>query len=105
MLDASDSGDPDVPGDKTGISFTWMCRKKDEEFPTSESVPNADGGCWANGLYLFGKSEEKTAVYTGSFIQNAEYVFRVIVEKESRQGMFEQNVLILPGKPPTMVIE
>ena len=104
-LDSSDSEDPDVPGDLSGITFKWMCRRKGEDFPTPDSVPNSNGGCWENGTYVFGGNNKKVVVYTGDFYQKAFYVFRVTVTKDSRKAHFDQSVQVLVGQPPTMVIE
>ena len=104
-LDASDSKDPDVPGDMTGIVFTWMCKKKAEEFPASSSSGSVSGGCWENGTYVFGGDNSKVSVFTGDFYQNAFYDFRVIVTKETRKAQYDQSIEVLKGQPPTMVIE
>ena len=99
-LDASDSKDPDFPDDKSGITFTWMCKKKEEEYFQSDS-----GGCWKNGTYVFGGDSNVVTVFTGDFYQNSLYDFRVIVRKETRKAQFDQTVEVLRGQPPTMVIE
>ena len=104
-LDASESKDPDVPGDMTGITFTWMCRKQAEIFPTLGSAPSSNGGCWENGTFEFGGNNKQVVVYTGDFVQRAFYVFRVVVAKDSRKAHFDQSVQVLVGQPPTMVIE
>ena len=104
-LDGSDSKDPDVPGDMTGITLKWMCRKKGEQFPTADSTPNSKGGCWENGTYVFGGNNQKVVVYTGDFYQKAFYDFRLVITKDSREDHFDQSVQVLVGQPPTMVIE
>ena len=104
-LDASDSKDPDFPDDKSGITFTWMCRKKGEEFPLSIESQSDSGGCWENGTYVFGGDNNVVTVFTGDFYQKSSYVFRVIVIKETRKAQFDQTVEVLEGQPPTMVIE
>ncbi len=104
-LDASDSKDPDVPGDMTGITFTWMCKKKEEDFPESISFQSDSRGCWENGTYVFGGNNKKVSVFTGDFYQNALYDFRVIVSKETRRARYDQTVEVLRGQPPTMVIK
>lgn len=104
-LDASDSKDPDFPDDKSGITFTWMCKKKEEEFPASIYFQSDSGGCWENGTYVFGGDNSVVTVFTGDFYQKSLYDFRVIVRKESRKAQFDQTVEVLIGQPPTMVIE
>ena len=104
-LDASDSKDPDVPGDMIGITFKWMCRRKGEEFPKAGSTPDSKGGCWKNGTYVFGGNNQKVVVYTGDFVQKQFYDFRVVITKDSREDHFDQSVQVLIGQPPTMVIE
>ena len=104
-LDGSDSKDPDVPGDVTGITFQWMCKRKEEEFPTEDSEPSSDGGCWENGTFVFGGDNRKVVVYTGDFYQKAFYDFRLVISKDTRVDIFDQSVQVLVGQPPTMVIE
>jgi len=88
-----------------GITFTWMCKRKDEDFPIADSVPSSNGGCWENGTFVFGGNNKKVEVYTGDFYQRAFYDFRVIVGKDSRKAHYDQRVEVLVGQPPTMVIE
>ncbi|XP_015762206.1 PREDICTED: uncharacterized protein LOC107341314 [Acropora digitifera] len=104
-LDGTDSKDPDVLGDMTGITFKWMCKKKGEEFPKGESVPSSDGGCWENGTFVFGGNNQKVVVYTGDFYQKAYYDLRLTISKDTRKDNFDQSVQVLVGQPPTMVIE
>ena len=104
-LDGTDSKDPDVLGDMTGITFKWMCKKKGEEFPKEGSVPSSDGGCWENGTFVFGGNNQKVVVYTGDFYQKAYYDFRLTISKDTRKDNFDQSVQVLVGQPPTMVIE
>lgn len=105
ILDASDSKDPDFPDDKTGITFTWMCKKKDEVFPESTSFQSNSGGCWENGTYVFGGDNDRVSVFTGDLYQNSLYDFKVIVKKDTRKAQYVQRVEVLKGQPPTMVIE
>ena len=104
-LDGTDSKDPDVLGDMTGIAFKWTCKKKGEEFPKEGSVPSSDGGCWENGTFVFGGNNQKVVVYTGDFYQKAYYDFRLTISKDTRKDNFDQSVQVLVGQPPTMVIE
>lgn len=104
-MDASDSNDPDFPDDKNGIEYTWMCKKVNEEFPATTSLPGENGGCWENGTYVFGGDNEIASVFTGDFYQNTMYDFRVIVKKDTRRSHYDQRVEVLQGQPPTMVIE
>ena len=103
-LDASASSDPDVPGDISGITFKWMCRKKEEDLPTTDPDPNGQGGCWENGTYGFGGNSRQLVVYTGDFSQRQYYNFRLTISKDSREAHFDQMVEVLVGQPPTMVI-
>lgn len=102
-LDASASSDPDDSGD-SGITFTWMCRRKGEDFPTIDSDPSSEGGCWENGTYVFGGNSREVVVYTGDLYQKQYYNFRLTISKESRKAHFDQMVEVLVGQPPTMVI-
>ncbi|PFX20690.1 Polycystic kidney disease and receptor for egg jelly-related protein [Stylophora pistillata] len=104
-LDASDSKDPDFPNDKTGIEYTWMCKKVDEEFPETTALKVESGGCWENGTYVFGGNNEIASVFTGDFYQGTMYDFSVIVQKDTRKSHYDQRVEVLRGQPPTMVIE
>ena len=104
-LDASDSKDPDFPDDKAGITFTWMCKRKDEVFPDSTLSQSDSGGCWENGTYVFGGDKDRVSVFTGDFYQNSLYDFKVVVRKDTRKAQYVQTVEVLRGQPPTMVIE
>ena len=103
-LDASASSDPDVPGDISGITFKWMCRKKDEDLPTTDPDTNGQDGCWENGTYGFGGNSRQLVVYTGDFSQRQYYNFRLTISTDSREAHFDQIVEVLVGQPPTMVI-
>lgn len=101
-LDGSESKDPDNPSNKTGIIYSWSCRKKGEELPSEFDPPNPTGGCWGTGIYTLNSTQDKVKVYTGDFFQNAIYIFKLTCTKDSRSSSFEQSVTILPGQPPTM---
>ncbi|XP_048582698.1 polycystic kidney disease and receptor for egg jelly-related protein [Nematostella vectensis] len=102
LLDGSESKDPDNPTNTTGIVYTWWCRRDEESFPSAFDAPNPTGGCYGNGNYQLNGSTSEISVYTGAFLQNAVYVFRIKVVKEEREAVFDQYITILPGQPPTM---
>ena len=52
LLDGSGSKDPDVGENRTGITYTWMCRKDKEEFPSDSGQQDPKAGCWGNGASL-----------------------------------------------------
>ena len=104
-LDGSNSKDPDVGKNKTGITYQWMCRKRNEQFPSADVAASPTGGCWENGTYTFGGTGDKTKVFTGDFVQKAKYVFKLTVRKDARVKSYEQEVTVLPGQPPTMVLK
>ena len=92
-------------GDLTGITFSWMCRRKGEEFPKPDSLPSSNSGCWENGTFVFGGNNKEVVVPTGDFYQKAFYIFRVTIAKDTRTDDFDQSVQVLVGQPPTMIIE
>ena len=49
VLDGSGSKDPDAGENRTVLTYRWMCRRKDEKFPSDLSQSKPGGGCWRNG--------------------------------------------------------
>lgn len=95
-LNGSQSYDPDVgKGDYTGINFTWLCRRAEEEFPNDTSslpmlLPGSQedlGGCYGGGL---GKIKPRTeAPYildldVDKMKGNQNYIIKLVMTKRGQ---------------------
>ena len=117
-LNGSLSQDPDVePGNITSMRFTWLCKKRHESFPTSlpGSIPvvsltsgpghgGGGGGCFGTGV---GRLSSNTAVVnlpTSAMNVNEFYDIKLIVQKDTRDDEFVQEIKIVNGNPPEVTI-
>ena len=113
-LNGSLSQDPDVePGNITSMKFTWLCKKRLESFPTSlpGSIPVVSlttgpgrGGCFGTGV---GRLSSNTAVVnlpTSAMNVNEFYDIKLIVQKDTRDDDFVQEIKIVNGNPPEVTI-
>ena len=120
-LNGSLSQDPDVEtGDITSMNFTWLCKKRLESFPTSlpGSIPvvsltsgpghggggGGGGGCFGTGV---GRLSSNTAVVnlpTSAMNVNEFYDIKLIVQKDTRDDEFVQEIKIVNGNPPEVTI-
>lgn len=62
-----DFNDLDFLDDKNGIEYIWMCKKVNEEFLVIILLLGENGGCWENGIYVFGGDNEIVLVFMGDF--------------------------------------
>ncbi|XP_065682979.1 polycystin family receptor for egg jelly isoform X2 [Hydra vulgaris] len=118
-FDASESFDPDflLLENQDDMNFTWYCRRKEEEFPFdyeySSATLNKTSGCYKNGLYRLDKSiggfkvlnedASKISIFT-DLVQNASYVMRVVVTKDTRKNFYDQEFIIYLNQPPSLFI-
>ena len=114
-LNGSLSQDPDVePGNITSMRFTWLCKKRLESFPTSlpgsipvvslTSGPGHGGGCFGTGV---GRLSSNTAVVnlpTSAMNVGEFYDIKLIVQKDTRDDEFVQEIKIVNGNPPEVTI-
>lgn len=114
-LDGSPSRDPDVePGDHSSMQFTWLCKRRYENFPTGptsnmtvvspQSGPG-DGGCFGTGVGKLG-SNNVTVLLDVSYM-NIWWMHdvKLIVEKDDRQASTVQEIEIVSGNPPEVTIQ
>lgn len=118
-LDASPTEDPDVgPGDYSGMRFTWLCKKENETFPVytnpakapiirlplPNTAPNS-GGCFGTGIGRLEPKTLKVSLDTTYMKLNGFFTVKLYVDKETRNGTFEQTMKIVQGAPPTLQIK
>ena len=110
--------DPDVErSDKSGFTFTWYCRKIDEELPmvdgeidpTIKVIPpqdekdkHAQSGCFRNGPGRLSFSNGVVTIDTFMMEPESINLFRVDVRKGDKYGTFQQAVSIVAGDPPSI---
>jgi len=114
-LDASPSQDPDVqPGNYSGITFAWLCKKKDEIFPLGllSSIPVIDpsgakgrGGCFDTGIGKLSSTDRIVSINTGYMTVDNSYVVKLVVKKlTGRTSSFKQLLDVVNGDPPQISI-
>lgn len=114
-LDGSPSRDPDLEvGKYDGMVFTWLCKKKDELFPSvplestpiiSESGESGRGGCFDTGIGKLAQTTRIVTINTGKMTVGTLYVVQLIVQKAAKQSAkFEQQIEIVKGDPPQLKI-
>ena len=95
VLDATDSYDPDDPASRDqGITFTWLCRREDEDFSNLESLPidtshereKVLGGCFGYGVGKMNTTEPFLKISVNKMVSQYSYVFELIVEKQNRSS-------------------
>ena len=114
ILNGSESYDPHVgPGALDTLSFYWLCKRSDEEFPTENPLgiqvvfipfngsEASGGGCFGTGIGRL-ESTEPVVVLNASAMQNssASYVFQLIVAKDARTASDRKTVHVVEGSPP-----
>ena len=118
ILNGSKSYDPHVgPGTLETLTFYWLCKKSNEEFPTENplkiqvvSVPlngsGSDGGCFGTGIGRL-ESNEPVVVLNSSVMENtnASYVFQLIVTKDARTSSDKKTVHVVEGSPPEVSLK
>ncbi|XP_068717180.1 polycystin-1-like protein 2 [Montipora capricornis] len=113
-LDGASSQDPDTaPGDITSMEFTWLCKERQESFPTGpiESIPvvshssdNETGGCFGTGIGKLSSNLAVVNLTTSAMDVGKSYDVKLIVQKDGRQDDFEQQIEIVSGNPPEITI-
>ena len=94
-LDASSSFDPDVPkGDKSGMSYTWLCARKGERFGNIALLPivtpqvdskDSDGrGCYGTGPGKLNYTGPNAVLFLDQ-MEPKSYVIKLILGKDERQ--------------------
>ena len=113
-LDASASRDPDVePGNYTSMQFTWLCKRREETFPTGPlaSVPvitnssgPGGGGCFGTGVGKLFSNLMVVTLETFQMTVDMSYDVKLVVTKDDREDDFVQEIKIVSGNPPNVII-
>ena len=113
-LDGASSQDPDTaPVDITSMEFTWLCKQRQESFPTGpiESIPvvipssgSETGGCFGTGIGKLSSNLAVVNLTTSAMDVGKSYDVKLIVQKDGRQDDFEQQIDIVSGNPPEIRI-
>lgn len=115
-LDGSPSRDLDLEvGNYDGMTFTWLCKKKDEAFPSgsldtvpviSPSDPKGKGGCFDTGIGKLAKTDRVVQINTGDMQVDTSYVVNLIVSKTGKSSAkFVQQIDVVRGDPPQLSIK
>ena len=119
ILNGSKSYDPHAgPGVLETLTFYWLCKKSNEEFPTENPleiqvvlVPlngseTSDGGCFGTGIGRL-ESTEHVIELNASVMENttASYVFQLIVTKDARTSSDRKTVHVVEGSPPEVSLK
>ena len=108
VLNGSESYDPHVgSGDLTTLTFHWICKKSNEEFPTENlNGSRSNGGCFGTGVGRL-QSTEPVVVLNASVMENttASYVFQLIVTKDARTSSDTKTVHVIEGSPPEVSLK
>ena len=119
ILNGSESYDPHVgPRMLDGMTFYWLCKRSDEDFPTEHpleiqvvSIPlngskSSGGGCFGTGIGRL-ESTEPVIVLNASLMQNSSssYVLQLIVAKDNRTASDLKTVHVVEGNPPEVSLK
>ena len=118
ILNGSKSYDPHVgPGALETLTFYWLCKKSNEEFPSENvleiqvlSAPlngsDSDGGCFGTGIGRL-ESTEPVVVLNASVMgtTSASYIFKLIVTKDARTSSDIKTVHVVEGSPPEVSLK
>ena len=113
-LDGSLSQDPDVePGNITSMKFTWLCKKRNESFPNLSVPipivsltpgPGQGGGCFGTGVGRLSSNRVVVNLSTSAMNVGEFYDIKLIVQKDTRDDDFVQEINIVNGNPPEVTI-
>ena len=62
------------------------------------------GGCYGTGAGKIGTNEPVLRINSGYMVENSSYLITVVVKKDRRQALYTQEVVIVPGDPPVVLI-
>lgn len=99
----------------SGMNFTWVCIQSSENFtsdlveisfplPSSSPVNLDRGGCYGTGAGKIGSGVSLLKINSGYMAENSSYLITLVVRKDRRQAMYTQEVAIVPGDPPDVLI-
>ena len=98
------------------LTFTWICRDTAKQYVLddlldittaipSPSESNLDrGGCYGTGAGKVSSNGSLLWIDSGYMVENSSYLITVIVEKGRRRADYTQEVVIVPGDPPEVMI-
>lgn len=82
-----------------GLNFTWLCREESQQ-----GRDNSDGaGCYHRASDKE-SSGHKFRMNNSLLAENTSYFITVLVTKDKRQAEYTQEVFIVPGDPPEVLI-
>lgn len=99
-----------------GLRFTWVCRDiatqyvLDDLLELTSAIPspsesNLDrGGCYGTGAGKIGSNDSLLQINSGFMVENSSYLITVVVERGRRRANYTQEVVIVPGDPPEVMI-
>ena len=99
-----------------GLRFTWLCGDTarryvlDHLLEITSAIPgpsesNLDrGACYGTGAGKIGSNESLLHINSGFMIENSSYLITVVVESGRRRANYTQEVIIVSGDPPEVMI-
>ena len=99
-----------------GLRFTWVCRDTDTQYVLDDllemtsAIPSPSesdldrGGCYGTGAGKIGSNKSLLQIKSGFMVENRSYLITVVVERDRRQANYTQEVVIVPGDPPEVMI-
>ena len=99
-----------------GLRFTWVCRDTDKQYVLDDllemtsAIPSPSesdldrGGCYGTGAGKIGSNKSLLQINSGFMVENSSYLITVVVERDRRQANYTQEVVIVPGDPPEVMI-
>lgn len=107
--------DPDIsdPTNKTGFSWTWLCKRVSETWPVSPSpVPyrrfntttSSKSGCFGDGPGILPFNGPLVVLDTTYFQEDVDYVFQLRVTKDRRNASAEMVLSVTYTAAPVLEI-
>lgn len=62
------------------------------------------GGCYGTGAGKVASNSSLLQIDSGYMVENSSYLITVVVEKGRRRANYTQEVVIVPGDPPEVMI-
>ena len=99
-----------------GLRFTWVCRDTDTQYVLDDlleltsAIPSPSesdldqGGCYGTGAGKIGSNKSVLQINSGFMVENSSYLITVVVESGRRRANYTQEVVIVPGDPPEVMI-
>ncbi|XP_012859485.1 polycystic kidney disease and receptor for egg jelly-related protein [Echinops telfairi] len=107
VLNGETSSDPEADNPREGLHFRWYCTISPQNYGAGDVNVSSSQTCHP------GQTDLRWTWATGPLLKiapemlkgDAEYFFRMVVEKNDRAAFADRSVRVLPGPTPTAGIE